>query len=92
MTAEGAIISDVLQVVDYAIARKIVSLHNNVDDTVERVYTQEEVLRYISFARQFKPIISEVSYLTQILTQQCVFDCPAMSTSCVIVCGYLKEG
>lgn len=50
-----------MQVVDYAIARKIVTMHNNGEDTVERVYTQEEVLRYISFARQFKPIISEVS-------------------------------
>lgn len=64
--------------VDYAIARKIVSLHNNVDDdTVERVYSQEEVLRYISFARQFKPIISEVSDLTQ--QRLC------LSTACVSV-------
>lgn len=49
------------EVVDYAIARKIVDLHSNIEDTVEQVYTREEVLRYITFARQFKPIINEES-------------------------------
>lgn len=47
------------EVVDYAIARKIVDLHSNIEDNVERAYTREEVLRYITFARQFKPIISK---------------------------------
>lgn len=47
------------EVVDYAIARKIVDLHSNIENTVEQVYTREEVLRYITFARQFKPIINE---------------------------------
>nr|CAD7573393.1 unnamed protein product [Timema californicum] len=47
------------EVTDYAIARKIVDLHSNIDDTTERTYTREEVLRYITFARQFKPIINE---------------------------------
>ncbi|KAJ4450240.1 MCM DNA helicase complex subunit mcm6 [Periplaneta americana] len=47
------------EVVDYAIARKIVDLHSNIEDTVKNVYTREEVLRYITFARQFKPLISE---------------------------------
>lgn len=49
------------EVVDYAIARKIVDLHSNIEDAVEQVYTREEVLRYITFARQFKPIITEES-------------------------------
>lgn len=49
------------EVVDYAIARKIVDLHSNIEDTVEQIYTREEVLRYITFARQFKPIINEES-------------------------------
>lgn len=49
------------EVVDYAIARKIVDLHSNIEDAVEQVYTREEVLRYITFARQFKPIINEES-------------------------------
>jgi DNA replication licensing factor MCM6 len=49
-------------VVDYAIARKIVDLHSNIEDNVKKVYSREEVLRYITFARQFKPLISEVIY------------------------------
>lgn len=49
------------EVVDYAIARKIVDLHSNIEDAVEQVYTREEVLRYITFARQFKPLINEES-------------------------------
>lgn len=53
------LIDECNEVLDYAIARKIVALHNNVDESEERPYTQEEVLRYITFARQFKPIISE---------------------------------
>lgn len=50
----------VCQVVDYAIARKIVDLHSNIEETVKSVYSREEVLRYITFARQFKPLICEV--------------------------------
>ncbi|KAJ6648319.1 DNA replication licensing factor Mcm6 [Pseudolycoriella hygida] len=49
------------EVVDYAIARKIVDLHSNIEDAVEQTYTREEVLRYITFARQFKPVISDES-------------------------------
>ena len=33
--------------VDYAIARRIVDLHSNVENFVEQVYTREEVLRYL---------------------------------------------
>lgn len=46
------------EVVDYAIARKIVDLHSNIEESVERVYTKQEVLQYISFARKFKPVIN----------------------------------
>lgn len=46
------------EVVDYAIARKIVDLHSNIEDRIDQVYTREDVLRYIMFARQFKPIIT----------------------------------
>ncbi|KAL9924563.1 minichromosome maintenance 6 isoform 1-T1 [Glossina fuscipes fuscipes] len=46
------------EVVDYAIARKIVDLHSNIEDAMERIYSREEVLRYVTFARQFKPFIS----------------------------------
>uniref|UniRef100_A0A0K8V2U0 DNA replication licensing factor MCM6 n=1 Tax=Bactrocera latifrons TaxID=174628 RepID=A0A0K8V2U0_BACLA len=47
------------EVVDYAIARKIVDLHSHIEESVECAYTREEVLRYITFARQFKPIIGQ---------------------------------
>ncbi|XP_046662881.1 LOW QUALITY PROTEIN: DNA replication licensing factor MCM6-like [Homalodisca vitripennis] len=64
------LIDECNEVLDYAIARKIVSLHNNVDESAERVYTQEEVLRYIAFARQFKPIISQHQLLlVEVYTQ-----------------------
>lgn len=43
------------QVTDYAIARRIIDLHSNVEELLHRVYTLEEILRYITFARQFKP-------------------------------------
>lgn len=49
------------EVVDYAIARKIVDLHTNVEDEEQMAYTREEVLRYITFARQFKPVITKES-------------------------------
>lgn len=50
------------EIVDYAIARKIVDLHTNAQTTtIEQVYQREDVLRYITFARQFKPVISKES-------------------------------
>lgn len=52
------------EIVDYAIARKIVDLHTNAqqaDSGVEQVYQREDVLRYISFARQFKPMVTKES-------------------------------
>lgn len=53
------LIDECNEILDYGIARKIVSLHSNHDDDVARVYSQDEVLRYITFARQFKPIITD---------------------------------
>lgn len=47
------------EVVDYAIARKIMDLHANIDNNVQQVYTSADVLHYITFARQFKPIITD---------------------------------
>lgn len=49
------------EITDYAIARKIIDLHSNIEDQqqVEQVYTRDDVLRYITFARQFKPVISD---------------------------------
>jgi len=51
------------QVTDYAIARRIVDLHSNVEESIERVYSVEEIQRYITFARQFKPKVPCLSWL-----------------------------
>ncbi|ODM91352.1 Zygotic DNA replication licensing factor mcm6-A [Orchesella cincta] len=53
------LIDDTNEVTDYAIARKILDLHSRQDESVDRTYTQDEILRYIMFARQFKPTISK---------------------------------
>ncbi|XP_020903772.1 zygotic DNA replication licensing factor mcm6 isoform X2 [Exaiptasia diaphana] len=47
------------EVTDYAIARRIVDLHRRREESVERVYSVDEVQRYITFARQFKPTITK---------------------------------
>ena len=43
---------------DYAIARRIVDLHCHLEESVNRVYSAEDIQRYITFARQFKPRVS----------------------------------
>jgi len=48
----------VMQVTDYAIARRIVDLHCHLEEAVNRIYTAEDIQRYITFARQFKPRVS----------------------------------
>ncbi|KFM61958.1 Zygotic DNA replication licensing factor mcm6-B, partial [Stegodyphus mimosarum] len=53
------LVDECSEVTDYAIARRIVDLHQNATDCIERVYTLDEILKYISFARQFKPKITE---------------------------------
>jgi len=54
------LIDETNEVTDYAIARKILDLHSRLEESVDRTYTQDEILRYIMFARQFKPTISKV--------------------------------
>lgn len=49
------------EVTDYAIARRIVDLHSRIEESIDRVYTLDEVRRYLLFARQFKPKISKDS-------------------------------
>jgi len=46
------------EVTDYAIARRIVDLHTRCEESVDRMYSVEDMQRYIMFARQFKPKIS----------------------------------
>ncbi|XP_040288104.1 maternal DNA replication licensing factor mcm6 [Bufo bufo] len=45
------------EVTDYAIARRIVDLHARNEESIERVYSIEDVQRYLLFARQFQPKI-----------------------------------
>ncbi|XP_003425529.1 DNA replication licensing factor Mcm6 [Nasonia vitripennis] len=46
------------EIIDNAIAKKILDLHSNNIVTIETVYTQQEILRYINFAKHFKPMIN----------------------------------
>ena len=39
------------EVTDYAIARKIVDLHRDQEQSIERVYTESDISRYLNFAR-----------------------------------------
>jgi len=48
------------QVTDYAIARRIVDLHCHLEESVNRVYSAEDIQRYITFARQFKPRVGDI--------------------------------
>jgi len=45
----------VSKVTDYAIARRIVDLHSRIAESVDRLYSLDEIRRYLLFARQFKP-------------------------------------
>merc|ERR1711902_219699 len=49
------LVDDCNEVTDYAIARRIIDLHTKLEESVERLYSEDEVSRYIQFARMFKP-------------------------------------
>lgn len=49
------------EVTDYAIARRIIDLHTRMEESVERVYSVDEIQRYLTFARLFKPTINKDS-------------------------------
>jgi DNA replication licensing factor MCM6 len=55
------LVDDCNEVTDYAIARRIVDLHTRAEKSVDRMYEPEDIGRYISFARLFKPRIMEES-------------------------------
>ena len=55
------LVDDCNEVTDYAIARRIIDLHSKVEQSVEREYDPSDILRYINFARLFKPKILEES-------------------------------
>ncbi|KAI5613731.1 DNA replication licensing factor MCM6, partial [Silurus asotus] len=55
------LVDDCNEVTDYAIARRIVDLHSRIENSIDRLYTLDEIRRYLLFARQFKPKISKES-------------------------------
>jgi len=55
------LVDDCNEVTDYAIARRIIDLHMRAEESVERVYEAADISRYISFARLFKPKVTEES-------------------------------
>merc|ERR1719211_419481 len=52
------LVDDCNEVTDYAIARRIIDLHTKLEESVERLYSVEEITRYLNFARMFKPKLS----------------------------------
>jgi len=52
------IVDDCNEVTDYAIARRIIDLHTKLEESVERIYSEGEVARYLQFARMFKPKVT----------------------------------
>ena len=56
---------------DYAIARRIVDLHRLQEEHVERVYTPDQIQRYLTFARQFKPMVGHHLTVDVVLLQYC---------------------
>ena len=53
------LVDECKEVTDYAIARSIVDLHSHLDQSIERKYSLEDIQRYITFARQFKPKLNK---------------------------------
>ncbi|XP_064396628.1 DNA replication licensing factor MCM6-like [Halichondria panicea] len=77
------IVDECNEVTDYAIARRIVDLHSHKTEAVERVYSLEEIQRYVLFARQFKPRISPTSgeYMVEQYKKLRQRDCSGMARS-----------
>jgi len=55
------LVDDCNEVTDYAIARRIIDLHTRAEESVDRTYEPDDIARYISFARLFKPKVTEES-------------------------------
>jgi len=55
------LVDDCNEVTDYAIARRIIDLHTKLEESIERVYSEKEVSRYLQFARMFKPKVEPES-------------------------------
>ncbi|KAF7388363.1 hypothetical protein HZH68_012305 [Vespula germanica] len=53
------VIDECNEIIDNAIAKRIVDLHCDNIQNIEVIYTQLEIIRYINFAKYFKPVLSQ---------------------------------
>ncbi|XP_003696170.1 DNA replication licensing factor Mcm6 [Apis florea] len=53
------IVDECNEIIDNAIAKRIIDLHCDNFQDIETVYTQSEIIRYINFAKHFKPVLSQ---------------------------------
>ncbi|XP_031836798.1 minichromosome maintenance 6 [Nomia melanderi] len=53
------IIDECNEIVDNAIAKRIIDLHCDNFQDFETVYSQSEIVRYINFAKHFKPLLNQ---------------------------------
>ncbi|XP_054015048.1 DNA replication licensing factor Mcm6 [Hylaeus anthracinus] len=53
------IVDECNEIIDNAIAKRIIDLHCDNWQDFETVYSQSEIVRYINFAKHFKPILSQ---------------------------------
>ncbi|XP_076183735.1 minichromosome maintenance 6 [Ptiloglossa arizonensis] len=53
------IVDECNEIVDNAIAKRIIDLHCDNWQDFEAMYSQSEIVRYINFAKHFKPILSQ---------------------------------
>lgn len=60
------IVDECNEIVDNAIAKRIIDLHCDNWQDFETTYSQSEIVRYINFAKHFKPILSQVYFQTYI--------------------------
>lgn len=58
------------EIIDTAIATRIIDLHSGNLHNLSTPYTLDEVMRYIDFARRFKPTINEVHLYKNIKLKQ----------------------
>lgn len=53
------VVDECNEIIDNAIAKRIVDLHCDNAQDIEMIYTISEIIRYINFAKHFKPILSQ---------------------------------
>ncbi|KAK2588592.1 hypothetical protein KPH14_006364 [Odynerus spinipes] len=52
------VVDECNEIIDNAIAKRIIDLHCDNAQDIEMIYTVPEIIRYINFAKHFKPILS----------------------------------